>query len=186
MNRGRNGPPPSPAIRAGSRAGACTTVLGATLAGMTGAVAALNRQPISDETWEGISREFTLPTQELVRRRLSELMEDPESVMRQLVRVFIDEGTFCPGFQFLPGGQLHPTVIELLRRAMVLDIPQTTYRLDGHDVQGSCRTPPVDHLKGGPAPCCARWNPRTGARTGALRRFTAPAGCVALAHGTHL
>jgi hypothetical protein len=29
-----------------------------------------------------------------VRRRLSELMEDPEPVMQQLVRVFIDDGTF--------------------------------------------------------------------------------------------
>ncbi|MCB5275932.1 hypothetical protein BJG92_03486 [Arthrobacter sp. SO5] len=81
----------------------------------------MNRQPISDQTWEGISREFTLPSLELVRRRLSELMEDPEPVMRQLVRV--NDGTFCPGFQFLPGGQLHPTVTELLRRAMGLNIP---------------------------------------------------------------
>lgn len=36
----------------------------------------LNLQPIGDETWEGISSEFTLPALELVRRRLSELMED--------------------------------------------------------------------------------------------------------------
>jgi hypothetical protein len=49
----------------------------------------VNGQPISDQTWEGISREFTLPSLELVRRRLSELMDDPEPVMRQLVRVFL-------------------------------------------------------------------------------------------------
>jgi hypothetical protein len=46
--------------------------------------------------------------------------------MRQLVRVFIDDGTFCPGFQFLPGGQLHPNVVDLFRRAMELNIRTTT------------------------------------------------------------
>jgi hypothetical protein len=49
----------------------------------------VNPQPISGQTWEGIRAEFTLPTLEQVRRRLSELMEDPEPVMRQLVRVFL-------------------------------------------------------------------------------------------------
>ena len=46
-------------------------------------------QTISDQTWAGIRAEFTLPTLEQVRRRLSELREDPEPVMRQLVRVFL-------------------------------------------------------------------------------------------------
>jgi hypothetical protein len=83
----------------------------------------LNRQPISGQIWDGIRAEFTLPALEQVRRRLCELMEDPEPVMRQLVRVFIDDGTFCPGFQFLPGGQLHPTVLTLFQRALELQIP---------------------------------------------------------------
>jgi hypothetical protein len=113
----------------------------------------LNRQPIGDERWEGISREFTLPSLELVRRRLSELMEDPEPVMRQLVRVFIDDGTFCPGFQFLPGGQLHPQVVELFRRAMELQIPHNYFTVwmvtTSRDLAGAR---PVDHLKGDPAP----------------------------------
>jgi hypothetical protein len=87
----------------------------------------LNRQPISGQTWDGIRAEFTLPALEQVRRRLSELMEDPEPVMQQLVRVFIDDGTFCPGFQFLPGGQLHPTVLTLFQRAMVLQIPHNYF-----------------------------------------------------------
>ncbi|MET3721275.1 MULTISPECIES: hypothetical protein [unclassified Arthrobacter] len=63
----------------------------------------MNDQPFNDQTWAGIRPEYTLPTLGQVRRRLSELMEDPEPVMQQLVRVFIDDGTFCPGFQFLPG-----------------------------------------------------------------------------------
>jgi hypothetical protein len=49
----------------------------------------LNRRPVSGQTWDGIRTEFTLPALEQVRRRLCELMEDPEPVMRQLVRVFL-------------------------------------------------------------------------------------------------
>jgi hypothetical protein len=113
----------------------------------------VNGQPISDETWAGIRAEFTLPTLQQVRRRLSELMEDPEPVMRQLVRVFIDDGTFCPGFQFLPGGQLRPGVVELFRRAMELDIPHNYFTVwmvtPSRDLAGSR---PVDRLKGNAAP----------------------------------
>jgi hypothetical protein len=68
----------------------------------------VNGQPINDQTWAAIRTEFTLPTLEQVRRRPSELMEVPEPVRRRLVRILIDDGTFCPGFQFLPGGQLRP------------------------------------------------------------------------------
>ncbi|QDG87058.1 hypothetical protein [Pseudarthrobacter sp. NIBRBAC000502770] len=113
----------------------------------------MTRQTINDQTWAGIRTEFTLPTLGQVRRRLFELMEDPEPVMRQLVRVFIDDGTFCPGFQFLPGGQLHPTVLELFQRAMELQIPHNYFTLwmvtPTRDLAGAR---PVDHLKGGPAP----------------------------------
>jgi hypothetical protein len=113
----------------------------------------VNPQPISHQTWAAIRTEFTLPTLAQVRRRLSELMEDPEPVMRQLVRVFIDEGTFCPGFQFLSGGQLRPTVVELFERAMELQIPHNYFTLW---MVTPCRelagARPVDHLIGGPAP----------------------------------
>ena len=111
-----------------------------------------NSQPISDQTWEGIRAEFTLPALQQVRRRLSELMEDPEPVMRQLVRVFIDDGTFCPGFQFLPGGQLRPAVVELFQRAMDLQIPHTLHGPDDHPVQGSGRSPPRVDLTTSPSP----------------------------------
>jgi hypothetical protein len=80
-------------------------------------------RPVSDEVWESVRAEFALPTLEQVRRRLAELMEDPAPVMRQLVRVFLGEGTYCPGFQFLPDGQLHPAVVSLFRHAMELKIP---------------------------------------------------------------
>ncbi len=113
----------------------------------------INRRPISNQMWEGIRAEFTLPALEQVRRRLSQLMEDPEPVMQQLVRVFIDDGTFCPGFQFLPGGQLHPTVMRLFQRALELQIPHNYFTLwmvtPSRDLAG---TRPVDHQKSRPAP----------------------------------
>jgi hypothetical protein len=81
-------------------------------------------------------------------------MEDPEPVMQQLVRVFfIDEGTFCPGFQFLPGGQLHPTVVDLFKRAMELKIPHnyfTVWMVTPSSSLGGSR--PVDVLDSGPQP----------------------------------
>jgi hypothetical protein len=112
----------------------------------------VNGQPINDQTWASIRAEFTLPALEQVHRRLSELMEDPEPVMRQLVRVFIDDGTFCPGFQFLPGGQLRPTVVALFGRAMELQIPHNYFTLwmitPALDLAGAR---PVDLLKTNPS-----------------------------------
>ena len=110
----------------------------------------MNGQPINDQTWAAIRAEFTLPALEQVHRRLSELMENPEPVMRQLIRVFLADGTFCPGFQFLPGGQLQPTVTALFRRAMELEIPHNYFAVwmitPSRALAG---TRPVDHLKGG-------------------------------------
>jgi hypothetical protein len=113
----------------------------------------MNREPISDQIWEGIRTEFMLPSLGQVRRRLSELMEDTEPVMQQLIRVFIDEGTFCPGFQFLAGGQLHPTVIELFRRAMDLKIAHNYFTVWMVTPSGSLAgSRHVDLLDSGPQP----------------------------------
>lgn len=109
--------------------------------------------PISNQMWEVIRAEFTLPALEQVRLRLAELMDDPQPVMQQLVRVFIDDGTFCPGFQFLAGGHLHPTVVELFQRALELKVPHnyfTAWMVTPSRELGWSR--PVDRLKGGPAP----------------------------------
>jgi hypothetical protein len=104
-------------------------------------------RPVPDEVWEAVRTEFALPTLEQVRCRLAELMEDPAPVMRQLVRVFIDEGTYCRGFQFLPDGQLHETVTSLFRHAMELKIPQnyfTAWMTTSSAGPGGAR--PVDSL----------------------------------------
>ena len=112
----------------------------------------MNPQPISDQMWDAVRAEFTLPALKVVHRRLSELMEDPEPVMQQLVRV-IDDGTFCPGFQFLPGGQLNPTVMRLFQRALERQIPHNYFTLwmitPSRPLAG---TRPVDHVKKDPAP----------------------------------
>lgn len=105
-------------------------------------------RPVSDQVWESIRAEFTLPILEQVRRRLAELMEDTDPVMRQLVRVFIREDTYCPGFQFLPGGQIHPTVASLFRHAMELGIPHnyfTAWMITTAPELGGVR--PVDSLR---------------------------------------
>lgn len=113
----------------------------------------LGREPNSDQTWEAIRAEFTLPSLGQVRRRLSELMDDPEPVMQRLIRVFIDEGTFWPGFQFLAGEQLHPTVVDLFKRAMVLKIPHNYFTVWMVTPSGSLRgSRPVDLLDSGPQP----------------------------------
>ena len=84
-------------------------------------------RPVDEQVWENIRAEFNLPALEQVHRRLTELVDDPEPVMQQLVRVFIGDGTFCPGFQFLPGGQLHAGVLSLFRQALELRIPHNYF-----------------------------------------------------------
>jgi hypothetical protein len=90
--------------------------------------AAMYRSPIPEPLWQRIRDEFNLPTLEQVRERLSAVHEDPEPVMRQLVRV-IDEGTYCPGFQFCPDLSPNPVVVGLFERAMELRIPHNYFAL---------------------------------------------------------
>ena len=120
--------------------------------------------PNPAQAWDNIRAEFTLPALDQVRRRLSELMEDPEPIMRQLVRVFIGEGTYCPGFQFLPGGQLQPVVTALFQRAMELKTPHNYFTLwMATPSRALAGTRPVDQLEKNPAPLLLaleshRWN----------------------------
>ena len=140
---------------------------------------------IPAQAWDDIRAEFTLPALDQVRRRLSELMEDPEPIMRQLVRVFIGEGTYCPGFQFLPGGQLQPVVTTLFQRAMELKTPHNYFTLwIGPRPPGLWPGPvPSTSWRRTPLPCSGRWNPTAGTRG---RPLTGPAACVALSRGSLL
>jgi hypothetical protein len=73
----------------------------------------LYRSPIPPQLWNAIREEFGLPTLTQVWERLEAGFPDPEPALRQLVRVFIDEGTFCPGFQFQRDLSLDPVVVRL-------------------------------------------------------------------------
>ena len=87
------------------------------------------RSPIPDELWDRIRDEFGLPALEQVRERLATRFPNPEPVIRQLFRVFLDQETFCPGFQFQPDLSLNPVVTGLFRRAMELKIAHNYFAL---------------------------------------------------------
>ena len=89
----------------------------------------LYRSPIPDQLWERIRKEFQLPSLEQVRERFSAVREDPEPVMRQVVRIFLDGGTYCPGYQFRSDLTLEPVVVALFERAMQLRIPHNYFAL---------------------------------------------------------
>lgn len=87
------------------------------------------RSPISPQVWDTIRDEFGLPTLAQIRERLEAGSPDPGPMLRQLVHVFIDEGTFCPGFQFIPDRSLNPVVVGLFQRALELRIPHNYFAL---------------------------------------------------------
>jgi hypothetical protein len=78
--------------------------------------------------WVALRREFGLPSLEQVHARLSAL-PDAEPVLWSLVRVFIDDGTFCPGFQFAAGDRLDPRVTALFRAALEARVPHNYFAL---------------------------------------------------------
>ena len=90
----------------------------------------LYRSPIPEQLWARIRNEFHLPSLEQVREKYSALHEDPEPLIRQLVRVFTADGTtYCPGYQFRPNLTLDPVVLALFERAMELRIPHNYFAL---------------------------------------------------------
>ena len=108
----------------------------------------LYRSPIPPQLWDAIRDEFGLPALGQIRERLEASLPDPEPVLRQLVRVFIDEGTFCPGFQFHPDLSLDPVVVRLFQRAIELRVPHNYFTLwmmtPCHALEGAR---PVDRRK---------------------------------------
>nr|WP_256869653.1 hypothetical protein [Paenarthrobacter ureafaciens] len=70
-----------------------------------------------------------MPSLEQVRERLSAVHHDPEPVMQQLVRIFLDGGTYCPGYQFRHDQTLDPVVVALFERAMELRVPHNYFAL---------------------------------------------------------
>ena len=79
---------------------------------------------VPEHIWDSIREEFTLPTAADLETHFQSL-GDPEA-MRRAVRVFIGEGTFCPGFQ-LKDGLFHEPVLRLFDQAMSLKIPHNVF-----------------------------------------------------------
>lgn len=79
---------------------------------------------VPEHIWDSIREEFTLPTAADLETHFQSL-GDPEA-MRRAVRVFIGEGTFCPGFQ-LKDGLFHEPVLCLFDQAMSLKIPHNVF-----------------------------------------------------------
>lgn len=81
---------------------------------------------VPESIWERIRDEFTLPDLGEVGARFEEMVGESDTLMRQVVRVFIGEGTFCPGFQFKEG-LLDPAVLRLFDRALALGVPHNVF-----------------------------------------------------------
>jgi hypothetical protein len=79
---------------------------------------------VPESIWDRIREEFTLPPVQDIEQHFTGRGE-PET-MRDAVRVFIDEGSFCPGFR-IREGRLHPPVIRLFRHALELQVPHNIF-----------------------------------------------------------
>lgn len=55
------------------------------------------------------------------------LVGDAEPYMRQLIRVFVDDETLAPSYQFREDGLLHPVVQALFNRAVELRVPHNSF-----------------------------------------------------------
>ncbi|WP_461189099.1 hypothetical protein [Arthrobacter sp. Z4-13] len=79
---------------------------------------------VPEHIWDSIREEFTLPPASELEAHFQAIGE-PEA-MRRAVRVFIGDGTFCPGFQ-LKDGLFHEPVLRLFAHAMALKIPHNVF-----------------------------------------------------------
>lgn len=52
---------------------------------------------------------------------------DPAPALRRLVRVFIADDTYCPGFQFRSDGTPDPRVLVLFEQALALKVPHNVF-----------------------------------------------------------
>lgn len=78
---------------------------------------------VGDDVWDRIRSEFGLPSLEDVTARFKASSDRP---LPHLVRVFIGEGTFCPGFQFIDG-EPNTAVLRLFDAALELKVPHNVF-----------------------------------------------------------
>jgi hypothetical protein len=82
---------------------------------------------IERQWWENCREDFRLLTMEECEQHFETLYDDAEPYMQQLVRVFVDDQTLAPGYQFVDMGTLNPLVLSLFRRAMELKVPHNSF-----------------------------------------------------------
>lgn len=112
---------------------------------------------VPEHIWDSIREEFTLsPVSELETH--FQFLGDPEA-MRRAVRVFIGEGTFCPGFQ-LKDGLFHERAAPLWPGDGLEDSTQRVRRLDGQPaacrIRFQTRRPAGQHGVAPELPGCLR------------------------------
>lgn len=82
---------------------------------------------VPDHVWDRIKTEFTLPTEDELRTHFEARLSDPVPYMQRAVRVFIGDGTYCPGFQLSDDGTFRQPVLDLFTRAMELKFPHNIF-----------------------------------------------------------
>jgi hypothetical protein len=82
---------------------------------------------VGDEVWERIRSEYGLPSLAEATARLESMHNDPATALSRLVRVFIGDGTYCPGFQFRSDGTPDPRVVSLFEQALALKVPHNVF-----------------------------------------------------------
>lgn len=76
--------------------------------------------------WVDVRDQSRLWTLDEAERHFETLYGDAEPYMQQLVRVFLDDDTFAPAYQFL-NGELDPRVLTLFERALELKVPHNAF-----------------------------------------------------------
>lgn len=99
---------------------------------------------VPEHIWDSIREEFTLPTATDLEAHF-QAQGDTEA-MRRALRVFIGEGTFCPGFQ-LKDGRFHEPVLRVFDQALGLKIPHNVFAAwMVSPLPGAAGSRPVDDL----------------------------------------
>jgi hypothetical protein len=83
--------------------------------------------PAIDRKWWDSLEDFRLMTLDECVEHFETLVGDPEPYMRQLIRVFVDDATLAPSYQFSEDGLLHPVVQALFKRALELKVPHNSF-----------------------------------------------------------
>lgn len=85
--------------------------------------------PVIDPKWweNDLYNGVRLMTLEECEQHIETLVGDPEPYMQQLIRVFVDDETLAPSYQFGDTELFNPVVQALFKRAMELKVPHNSF-----------------------------------------------------------